>query len=451
MTTYKFPADFAWGAATSSYQIEGAWNEDGKGLSIWDHFCRQPGTIKDGSNGDVACDHYHRYPQDVALMADLGLRAYRFSIAWPRIIPDGVGAVNQKGLDFYSRLVDELLAAGITPFATLYHWDLPQALQEKGGWPSRDTAAAFDAYADAVTRHLGDRVHHWITFNEPFVSSFLGYSWGIHAPGMRDTNAALRAAHHLLLAHGRAVPIIRQNAPEAEVGITLDMSYVQPASASPADVAQARFDEGLVVRWFADPLYGRRYPADMVAAFQEKHNESFDFVQEGDFDRIAVPTDFLGLNYYTRRVSRDAEAPDNLPQTLFESAENRTEMDWEVYPEGLYQLLNRLHFDYQVPKLYVTENGASYGEGPDENGRVPDQRRLQYLQDHFIAAHRAIANGVPLAGYFVWSLMDNFEWGEGYTQRFGIVWVDYETQERIPKESALWYKQVIAENRVLVP
>ncbi len=446
MTNKQFPTNFIWGSATSSYQIEGAWDEDGKSESIWDRFSHTPGKIQDGMNGDVACDHYHRYPEDVALMSELGLQAYRFSIAWPRILPNGRGSVNQKGLDFYGRLTDTLLEANITPFVTLYHWDMPQILEEQGGWPNRDIVEAFVEYADVVSRSLGDRVKHWITFNEPFVSAFLGYQYGVHAPGRQEMGLALRAAHHHLVAHGETVPVLRANSPGAEVGITLNMSYQVPGSSSVADVARSRHADGHVNRWFLDPLNGRHYPAHMVNTYYQQFDESFDFILDGDFEIIAVPTDFMGLNYYSRHVVRDAEAPDNLPQTVFESKENRTDINWEVYPDGLYQILNRLYFDYQIPKIYITENGASYGDGPDENGRVRDERRQVYLKDHFAAAHRAISNGVPLAGYFVWSFMDNFEWSYGYNQRFGITWVDYESQERIFKDSALWYKQVIADN-----
>lgn len=449
MTQRTFPQGFIWGAATASYQIEGAWQEDGKGESIWDRFSHTPGRIEDGSNGDVACDHYHRWLEDIALMASLGLQAYRFSIAWPRILPAGRGQVNQKGLDFYSRLVDGLLAAGITPFITLYHWDLPQVLQDEGGWPARSTAEAFVEYADVVSRHLGDRVQHWITHNEPWCASFLSYQIGEHAPGLKDWPAALAASHHLLLSHGWAVPLIRRNSPAAAVGITLNFSPTMPASLSEADAQAARWADGYSNRWFLDPLYGRGYPQDMVESFQTAGHlpDGLSFVHDGDLDAITAPTDFLGVNYYTRWVARNEQAADNLPPSIFRApAADWTEMGWEVYPHSLYDLLLRLHRDYQVPKLYITENGASYSEGPDENGRVPDTRRLAYLRDHFKAAHQAITNGVPLAGYFVWSLMDNFEWAKGYQQRFGIVWVDYETQQRIPKDSALWYKEVIENN-----
>ncbi len=449
MTNDHFPDGFLWGVATSSYQIEGAWNEDGKGESIWDRFTHTPGKIIDGSTGDVACDHYHRWRDDIALMKELNIQSYRFSVAWPRILPDGRGRVNQKGLDFYSNLVDALLQAGIVPFVTLYHWDLPQALQDAGGWPARATAEAFVEYADVVSRHLGDRVNHWITHNEPWCIGLLSHQIGEHAPGWHDWPAALRAGHHALLSHGWAVPVIRQNSPGAEVGITLNYEWAEPASPSAADLQLARWRDGYLNRWFTDPVYGRYYPADMVAAYQAAGHlpHGLDFVEAGDMEAIAVKTDFLGVNYYTRVVARDEQATANLPQTVFPAPRSeRTEMDWEVYPQGLYKLLNRLYFDYQAPKLYVTENGCSYSDGPNAQGRIPDQRRLDYLRDHFAAAHRAMQNGVPLAGYFVWSLMDNFEWAKGYTQRFGAVWVDFTTQKRIPKDSALWYKEMIAQN-----
>lgn len=445
MTNLTFPDTFVWGSATSSHQIEGAWDSDGKGESIWDRFTHTPGNVVNGTNADVACDHYHLWPQDIAMMQELGMQAYRFSIAWPRILPQGRGEVSQAGLDFYSRLIDGLLEAGITPFATLYHWDLPQALQESGGWPARETAEAFVTYADVVSRHLGDRVAGWITHNEPWCVSILGHEIGAHAPGWNDRPAAVRAAHHVLLSHGWAVPVLRANSPQAEVGITLNFEVAEPASRSAADLLAATQYDGWFNRWFADPLFGRGYPSDMLWTYAESFPDGFHFVQPGDMERIAVPTDFLGVNYYSRKVLRDETAANNLPQTRF-ADQPRTDIGWEVYPEGLYTLLNRLHFDYAPPKMYVTENGASYNVGPGEDGRIHDEQRRLYLRDHLAAAHRAIDNGVPLAGYFVWSLMDNFEWAEGYTQRFGIVWVDYETQQRTFKESALWYQQAIAAN-----
>ena len=446
MAKISFPENFTWGVATSSYQIEGAWNEDGKGESIWDRFSHTPGNIMDASTGDVACDHYHRWREDIALMNSLNLQAYRFSISWPRILSQGRGQVNQPGLDFYSRLVDGLLEAGITPFITLYHWDLPQALQEgAGGWGSRTTAEAFVDYADVVSRHLGDRVKHWITHNEPWVAAFLGYYMGQHAPGIRDLSTAVTAGHHLLLSHGWAVPVIRGNSPHAEVGISLNFTPGQPASPSRADFEAYRRHDGYLNRWFLDPLYGRHYPADVVSDYRSRLGNGMDFIQEGDMEVIAAPIDFMGVNYYTRAVLRDEEAAGNRSPTVTTAPKSEwTEMEWEVHPAGLYRLLNRLTFEYQIPKLYVTENGASYSDGPDEDGRIADRRRLHYLRDHLAAAYGAIRNGAPLAGYFVWSLLDNFEWAWGYKQRFGIVWVDYESQERLLKDSALWYREVIA-------
>ena len=448
MTTFSFPQGFLWGAATSSYQIEGAWVEDGKGESIWDRFAHTPGKVRDGSNGDVACDHYHRWREDVALMKSLNLQAYRFSIAWPRILPKGRGLINPEGVDFYNRLVDELLAANITPFATLYHWDLPQALQEQGGWTVRSTAEAFAEYADVISRALGDRVKNWITINEPWCVGFLSHQIGEHAPGMQDWDAALRASHHVLLAHGLAVPELRRNSKEAQVGITLNFTVSESATGKPEDYHAARAFDGYFNRWFLDPVCGRRYPADMVEFYTRQGllSDHPDFIHSGDMETIAAPTDFLGVNYYTRSVFKagsDGLMPENDEE---HSTLERTEMNWEIYPQGLYNLLCRLHFGYQLPKLYITENGCSYSDGPSADGQVVDTRRLRYLHDHFVAVHRAIQAGVPLAGYFVWSLMDNFEWAHGYLQRFGMVWVDYETQRRIPKQSALWYRDVIAAN-----
>ncbi len=450
MAIFHFPDNFLWGTATSSYQIEGAWQEDGKGESIWDRFAHTPGKIIDGSNGDVACDHYHRWADDIALMKSMGLKAYRFSIAWPRILPNGTGDVNQAGLDFYSRLVDGLLEADIIPFATLYHWDMPQALQDRGGWPERATAQAFVEYADVISRHLGDRVKNWITHNEPWCVSFLSHQIGEHAPGWKDNwPAAFRAGHHVLLSHGLTAPVIRRNSADSEVGITLNFTWAEGASRSPADQIAVRWYDGYFNRWFVDPVYGRGYPADMVEAFTQTGMmpNGLDFVQPGDMAAIAAPTDFLGVNYYTREVMRAQSEQMPVPTPAREAATlPRTEMDWEVYPNGLYSLLCRLYFDYGIRKLYVTENGCSYSDGPGEDGRVHDARRTDYLRQHFLAAHRAMLAGVPLAGYFVWSFMDNFEWAKGYQQRFGIVWVDYSTQQRILKDSALWYRDVIAAN-----
>jgi beta-glucosidase len=453
MARLQFPPGFVWGTATAAYQIEGAVREDGRGESIWDRFTHTPGTIQDASTGDVACDHYHRWREDIALMKEHGLQAYRFSIAWPRILPEGRGQPNQAGLDFYSRLVDGLLEAGIVPFATLYHWDLPQALQDQGGWPARATAEAFVEYADVVSRALGDRVKHWITHNEPWCVSFLSHQIGEHAPGWRDWPAALAASHHVLLSHGWAVPVLRRNSPGAEVGITLNFTPAEPASQSAEDLLACRQFDGYFNRWFADPIYRGAYPEDMVAAYSAAGHlpaAGPSYIQGGDLQAIAAPIDFLGVNYYTRGVI-SAGALEHANEPLVAPGEpvlERTEMGWEVYPEGLYNLLTRLHADYQPAKLYITENGASYSDGPGDDGRVHDERRQRYLRDHFVASKRAIDAGVPLAGFFVWSLLDNFEWAKGYKQRFGIVWVDYTTQQRVPKDSALWYREVIGANAV---
>jgi beta-glucosidase len=449
-----FSEDFLWGAATAAYQIEGAWNQDGKGESIWDRFSHMPGKIKNGDTGDAACDHYHRWPEDVKLMKELGLRAYRFSVSWPRILPAGRGSVNQAGLDFYSRMVDGLLEAGIIPFVTLYHWDLPQRLQNEGGWAIRATAEAFVEYADVLSRHLGDRVTYWVTHNEPSVVAHNGHLDGQHAPGIQDGTSAVHVSHHLLLSHGWSVPVIRQNSPDAQVGITLNINLTVPASPSWADLQAQRQADGAHCRWFLDPIYGRHYPADAVGeliASGRLAPDGMTFCRDGDLEAIAAPTDFLGVNYYQRHVVRNQTIPEheNLPQAVFPAPKDDTawtEMGWEVYPDGLYQILCRLHFEYRVPKIYITESGCSYSDGPGESRRVHDRRRINFLRSHFAAARRAMDQGVPLAGYFVWSLLDNFEWACGYSQRFGIVWVDFETQQRILKDSALWYKQVIADN-----
>jgi beta-glucosidase len=448
MAKLSFPEEFLWGAATASYQIEGAWDEDGKGESIWDRFAHTPGKIEDGSNGDVSCDHYHRWPEDVSLMKELGLGAYRFSTAWTRFLPEGRGRVNQAGIDFYSRLVDGLLEAGVVPFVTLYHWDLPQALQEEGGWTVRGTAEAFVEYAELVSRHLGDRVKNWITHNEPYCAAFLGHEIGCDAPGWQDWEAAIIASHHLLLSHGMAVPVIRANSPDSEVGISLNHEYPEPASNSPADIRAARLYDGYYNRWFLDPIYGRNYPADMVSHYQAEGYlpDGMYFVEPGDMDAISVPLDFQGVNYYTRVIVRDEAAEDNLPPSVVQR-QPLTEMGWEVYPDGLYRFLNRFHFEYRPKKIIVTENGCSYVDQLENDGLVHDNLRIAYLQTHFSAALRAIENGIPLAGYFVWTLMDNFEWADGYLRRFGIIYVDYATQKRYPKDSYFWFRDLIERNR----
>lgn len=441
----KFPDGFIWGIATSSYQIEGAWNEDGKGLSIWDVFSHTKGRIIDGSTGDVACDHYHRWMEDVELMKDLGVSAYRFSIAWARILPDGKGKVNEKGLEFYSRLVDALLERGIRPFITLYHWDLPQSLQDIGGWANRDVAFYFAEFASVVAKRLGDRVKHWITHNEPWVVAWIGYGFGHHAPGIQNHKVALQVAHHLLLSHGLAVEVLRDLCGgEAEVGITLNLSPVHPASE--ADIAAAKRYDGFLNRWFLDPIFVGSYPTDML----ELYGELAPDIYAGDMAIIGRRIDFLGVNYYSRSVVAHDEdlKPVKAKGVKVEGAEY-TEMGWEVYPDGLYELLIRLREEYRMPKIYITENGAAYPDEVSPDGRVHDEKRTNYLRKHILSAHRAICEGVNLAGYFVWSLMDNFEWAYGYTKRFGIVFVDFESQKRIVKDSGLWYSKVVQANGVI--
>jgi beta-glucosidase len=449
MSTYTFPDDFVWGVATSAHQIEGGSSPEERGPSIWDVFAEQPGRIADGSDAKVACDHYHRWREDVRLMEWMGVGAYRFSIAWPRIYPEGRGTLNVSGLDFYDSLVDALLEAGIRPFATLYHWDLPQALQEEGGWASRATAEAFADYAAAVAKRLGDRVHDWVTHNEPWCASTLGHESGEHAPGHRDPAEALQVAHHLLLSHGLAVPALRKYAPGAETGIVLNLTPAEPASGNEADRDAARWFDGYFNRWFLDPLFKGHYPADSIEdRFRRGHLKApvLPFVSEGDLEVIRTPADFLGVNYYSRVVMQDGPGE---PKAVTPAPEDAlTDMGWEVYPQGLYDTLTRVHSEYRPGRIYITENGAAFPDVPGPAGSVPDGRRIEYLRAHLQAAHRAMAAGVPLAGYFVWSLLDNFEWAHGYEKRFGLHRVDFPTLARTPKDSAKWYREAIRNQRV---
>ncbi len=440
----RFPNDFTLGVATSSHQIEGAIHEDGRGESIWERFANTPGKIADQSSGDIACDHYHRYREDVALMRELGVDSYRFSIAWSRVIPDGDGPVNEAGLAFYDRLVDTLLEAGIAPAVTLYHWDLPQALEDRGGWRVRSTVDAFARYTEVVARRLGDRVKRWITHNEIWCIATLGYEQGEHAPGARDPAAAIAVRHHLLLSHGLAVPIIRAHSPGAEVGITHNLQPVMPASPSVADYDLARRIDGAFNRWLMDPLYGRGYPEDIVRDHIASGHLPADgrqpWVLPGDLDIIATPIDFLGLNYYSRVVARDDRASENLPRQIPVAPPDRcTDMGWEVYPPGLLLLLRRVMQTWGPKKILITECGAAYADPPDASGRVADSRRLDFLRDHLAICLLARGEGIPVDGFYAWSLLDNFEWAFGYEKRFGIVWVDYATQARIIKDSGLWY------------
>ena len=429
--TYNFPEDFIWGSATSSFQIEGATDEDGRGESIWDRFCEKPGAISDKTNGKVACDHYHRYKDDVALMSELKLAAYRFSIAWPRIFPNGGGAVNSKGLDFYDRLVDELLSANITPFATLYHWDLPQALEAKNGWVNRDTAHYFVDYTHAVVEKLGDRVASWATLNEPFVSASLGYRTGDHAPGRTSLNDSFAAAHHLLLAHGMAMPVIREHAPNSQAGIVLNFTPSFPYSDSEEDIKANETTDAFENRWYVEPIAGKGYPQRGVELLGWEQKE----IQAGDLETIAAPIDFLGVNYYTRQTRRAGSTP--APQTL-----PVTDMGWEIYPQGINELLTTLHQRHQFKQYFITENGAAMPDKADASDNVDDQDRIDYIHDHLQQVHLAMSDGVPVKGYFAWSLFDNFEWAFGYSKRFGIVRVNYDTLERTPKASARWFSQV---------
>jgi len=448
VSTRQFPEDFLWGAATAAYQIEGAWDQDGKGESIWDRFTHRPYTIQNGDTGDVACDHYHRMPQDVALMKDLGLQSYRFSISWPRILPEGRGAINEKGLDFYDRLVDALLHAGVVPNATLNHWDLPQAIQDQGGWPNRDSADWFADYARVVFDRLGDRVSLWATHNEPPVIAFHGYAHGVFAPGIADYSQAYQAAHHLLLAHGKAVQVFRQGNYRGEIGIVVDFQNYRPASDAEADRAACQRARESAAWFFGEPLFTGRYPVTLLDWIGPHAPR----VQGGDMALIGQPIDFLGVNHYmTFDVSFDHRG--GLLKLAMEQVSapgwGRTEMGWGVNPAGLTAVLLDLKERYGNPRMYVTENGCALRDLPDGDGFVADWGRVNFLRAHLRAVHDAIQAGADVRGYYVWSLMDNFEWASGYGPRFGIVRVDFDTGERTPKQSARWYSDVIANNALV--
>lgn len=450
MPRREFPEGFVWGVATSAQQIEGGCRAGGRGASIWDSFAAGRGHVADGSTPEIACDHYHRWREDVALIKGLGLGGYRFSIAWPRILPKGRGRANPAGLDFYDALVDGLLQAGIEPFPTLYHWDLPQALQDRGGWAQRDTVEAFADYAAVVGRRLGDRIRRWVTHNEPWCVATLGHEEGRHAPGHTDPAEALRVGHHLLLSHAGAAAVLRDTSPGAEVGLVLIHCPAHPASDSEADRDAARWFDGSFNRWYLDPIFRGVYPADAIAdrvALGHLVGPELPFVRDGDLAAISRPLDFLGVNYYSRAVMR--EGPDGRPLSVPPADSARiTDMDWEVYPDGLCESLLRIQRDYGPRKVYVTENGAAYDDPVDASGRSADRRRVSYLREHLLAAHRAIEQGVPLAGYFVWTLMDNFEWGFGFGMKFGLFAVDPRSQKRLARDSASWYRGVALANAV---
>ncbi len=453
--TVTFPPGFLWGAATAAYQIEGAAREDGRTPSIWDTFCRTPSRVLGGDTGDTATDHYHRRHEDVRLMAELGLGAYRFSVSWPRVQPTGRGPASRRGLDFYRALVDDLLAHDIRPVLTLYHWDLPQELEDAGGWPARETALRFADYARLVGEALGDRVGLWTTLNEPWCSAFLGYASGVHAPGRTDDEAALRAAHHLNLAHGLGAQALRAVLPAtAQLSVTLNAGAVRARTPDPADLDAQRRVDALATRIFTGPMLHGAYPADLLA--DTAGITTWSFVHDGDTDAIKHPLDALGINYYAPTV---VSAPtDNRPGpspwpgshavVFHQPPGKRTAMDWAVDPTGLYDLLTR--FTAEVPglPLLVTENGAAYDDKPDADGAVHDPERIAYLHAHLEAVLRALADGADVRGYFLWSLLDNFEWAYGYSKRFGMVYVDYATQARTPKSSARWYARVARTGRL---
>jgi beta-glucosidase len=433
----RFPDGFTWGASTASYQIEGAWNEDGKGKSIWDAFAHTPGKVAGGHNGDLACDHYHRYPEDVRLMKDLGLAAYRFSVSWPRVFPEGRGRPNPKGLDFYERLVDELLDAGVAPWLCFYHWDLPQALQDKGGWTTRDISHWFTDYCLHVASSLGDRVGHFVMLNEPNAIAFLGHFLGQHAPGLTDLTAFTAATHHLNLAQGQALGALRGEGRGWQLGTVLNLQPVHPAEDSEEDAQAAKLFDAVSNRNYLDPLFHGRYP-DETSGMMEP------YVREGDLVKIKQPVDFLGLNLYTRfLVQADPLSLVGMRPADPPPRAKVTDMGWEVYPRALFEQLMDLKDNYGNPAIYITENGAAFPDEPDRRGEIGDDDRIRFLERYLAAAHRALEAGANLKGYFVWSLLDNFEWAEGYHKRFGIVYVDFETLERTPKASYHWFQELI--------
>jgi beta-glucosidase len=446
-----FPKDFLWGSATASYQVEGAWNIDGRGESIWDRFSHTAGNVKGGWTGDVACDTYHRYPEDIAIMKQMNLRSYRYSIAWPRIQPSGSGASNQRGVDYYKRLTDAVLGAGMRPLVTLFHWDLPQTLEDRGGWPSRETAARFVDYVEIVIKALGDRINTWAIFNEPWVFTYVGYAEGRHAPGKTDFDLFLKSAHTVNLAQGDAFRAIKAIAPKSKVGSAFSMSPAAPHTSSPEDAAAAKRFDAFNNIWFLETALRGRYPEAFVHGTPL---ETMGF-QSGDEKRMTAPLDYIGVNYYFRRLVSASKiaAPAKVSYDAmgFELAMGKdgplTEIGWEVYPRGLYDIVQRVSKHYKLP-IEITENGCSYGDYPDANGRVADDRRILYYREHLRELARAIHDGSDVRGYHAWSILDNFEWAEGYTQRFGLVYIDFPTQRRYMKDSAKWFSKIASTNTV---
>lgn len=444
---YIFPKNFEWGVATSSYQIEGGYNEDGKGQSIWDRFSHQHNNIQNNDTGNIACDHYHRFKEDVQIMKEMGVKAYRFSISWPRVLPKGTGKPNQKGLDFYRKLVETLLDANIKPVATLYHWDLPQALQDKGGWVNRDLTGYFEDYVKLMFQELGDLVPMWITHNEPWVVAYLGHAFGEHAPGMYDFKKAVQVAHNLLLSHGLAVKTYRETGLKGKIGVTLNLYPVYPATGSEKDKNAARKQDEFRNTWFLDPILKSTYPKMLLKFYQKKYGVPN--IKKKDMEIISAPIDFLGINYYTRNVVKaDEKAELGVRRIKVENAEY-TEMEWEIFPRGLYDLLVRIRKDYGDIPIYITESGAAFNDKLTKDQKVHDRKRIDYLRAHFEEAGKAIKDGVTLKGYCVWSLMDNFEWAFGYSKRFGLIYVDFKTLNRIRKDSACFYEDVIKSNGII--
>ena len=431
-------SEFVWGVATSSYQIEGAANEDGRGKSIWDTFCKVPGKVANFDNGDIACDHYHRFKEDLDLMKWMGVKAYRFSVAWPRVIPDGVGRVNEMGLDFYDRLIDSLLEREIAPWLTMYHWDLPEALQIRGGWNNREVVEWFGEYAEVLTSRFGDRVKNWMTLNEPLCSAWLGHLYGDMAPGIKDLQTALNVSHHLLMSHGLACQVIRSNVSEANVGIVINVTPAVPATDNQDDRNAAQLADGFDNRWFLDPVFGRTYPADVIDTLGASPE-----IHSGDMKLIAQDLDFLGVNFYFRQTVAADQNSKPLPiRSVNRENVKRTAMNWEVHPQAFEEILLRISKEYSPKAIYITENGSAWN---DEviNGEIIDDERIDYLARHLDAMRSAKNQGAPILGYFAWSFLDNFEWAYGYEKRFGLIYVDYKTQTRTPKKSALFYRQLL--------
>ena len=431
-------SDFIWGVATSSYQIEGAANEDGRGKSIWDTFCKVPGKVANFDNGDIACDHYHRFKEDLDLMKWMGVKAYRFSVAWPRVIPDGVGRVNEMGLDFYDRLIDSLLEREIAPWLTMYHWDLPEALQLRGGWNNREVVEWFGEYGEVLTSRFGDRVKNWMTLNEPLCSAWLGHLYGDMAPGIKDLQTALNVSHNLLMSHGLACQVIRSNVSEANVGIVINVTPAVPATDSQVDSNAAQLADGFDNRWFLDPVFGRTYPADVIDALGASPE-----IHSGDMKLIAQDLDFLGVNFYFRQTVAADQNSKPLPiRSVNRENVKKTAMNWEVHPQAFEEILLRISKEYSPKAIYITENGSAWN---DEviNGEIIDDERIDYLVRHLDAMRSARSQGAPILGYFAWSFLDNFEWAYGYEKRFGLIYVDYKTQTRTPKKSALFYRQLL--------